>query len=199
MFLAMETELSVRLFCGTPKLSAMFMTVQFLVSAGHSGFFDIMHQLTLAQCEIELWERVWEGCQRLEWYDSLKQTIEWTDRTYEAVVPLILETRLIWTLGLWIGLLLISCLKNTMILVHDHLNQTIYEDNKIPRLLAAAPTIMRLRLRAHTQSAARRAPTNDVAMYFMGIRDMSKCEWARKFSIGWKGVKKVTWTKCWHF
>ena len=48
LYEAMESELNVRLPGQYPSIVPAFMTVQFVLSAGHYGFFDIMHSLMLA-------------------------------------------------------------------------------------------------------------------------------------------------------
>lgn len=93
MYLAMQTELSVRLPGSVPWVLPIFMTMQFLDSRIHIGFFDIMHRLMLAQCGVRMWERVWRGCQRSERYRKLRQDSEEYQRRHKIMASNVIASR----------------------------------------------------------------------------------------------------------
>ncbi|KAL9124657.1 MAG: hypothetical protein Q9217_006033 [Psora testacea] len=83
MYLAMETELNARWqpLDILPGVLPALMTVQFLLSAGHSGFFNIMNRLMHAQSRVQTWEKVWRTLRRWEYYIAVSQLTEQYDRT----------------------------------------------------------------------------------------------------------------------
>lgn len=93
MYVAMETELNLRLPSETPCVVPIFMTVQFLLSVRHVGFFEIMHGLMHAQRKVHLWQCVWRLCRRSEFYALLSQHTEMTVKIFEDILPLVMASR----------------------------------------------------------------------------------------------------------
>lgn len=86
----MEAELNVRLPDQNPCVLPVFMTMQFVLSAGHIGVFDIMHDLMRAQGRFQTWQYVWQVCQRRHLHAVLSQQTEVNAETIASVVPILM-------------------------------------------------------------------------------------------------------------
>lgn len=126
LYLAMEAELNVRLPDQDRRVLPVFMTVQFLLSARHMGFFNILHDLMRAQGRLKIWECVWRVCQRSWLYTVMSQHAELHAEMFESMLSIVMAQRWLWIhcTGLWLGLLsIIRSLRYIVILVRDPLNR----------------------------------------------------------------------------
>lgn len=88
---ALETELHYRLPSRYPPAIPAFITLQFLLSAGNFGFFDIMHRLMETRRKKE-WRAVWQACQREELYTALLQATERNTTMFEKMLPHVMQS-----------------------------------------------------------------------------------------------------------
>ena len=90
LYLAMETELNDRLPSECPSAISGFITMQFLLSIGNFGFFEVMDRLMRAQRERE-WLAVWQTCQHQETFTALTQLTGHYTKEFKTILALITD------------------------------------------------------------------------------------------------------------